>query len=242
MPTFRKFILVVLAAVSGSPVWATKLYSSLATPVYDIAANSKGLSSADGLKTIHAKKLDAPEDNPWPFKVWVSYNGKDYLVPAGGQVNAEIIWSPDSTAFSLTYSDGGAVGQYHVLIYKIEARGLRAFGPVPNGEKFFRTYCDPPQEPNVGAIRWGDESKSLFIAVEVPPHSSCASMGTFRVVEITIPEAKALRMYSQLEAKRLFAESLGDELNNADDEYVELLKSCIPPGVVIPPRPGYQKP
>ena len=242
MPTLRQFTLVILAAVSGSPVWATKLYSNLATPVYDLAAKSKGLSSPDGLKTIHAKELDAPAGSPWPFKVWVSYNGKDHLVLAGGYVNAEIIWSPDSNAFSLTYSDGGAVGQYHVLIYKIEARGLRAFEPVPNGGKFFRTYCDPMEEPNVGAIRWGNESKSLFVALEVPPHSSCAGMGTFRVVEITISEAKGLRMYNQLEAKQLFAESLGEELKNADDECVELLKSCIPPGVVIPSRPGHRKP
>jgi len=180
--------------------------------------------------------VDSQGGSPWPFKVWVSYGGNDYPVPSGGQVNAEILWSPDSTAFSLTYSDDGAVGQYHVLIYKFEVKGLRSFEPVRDSGKFFRTFCDPHQEPNVSAIRWANDSKSIFVALQVPPHSSCASMGTFRVVEVTVPDGKALLMYDQLEAKRLFTESLGIELKNADDECVQLIKACIPPGVTIPAR------
>lgn len=226
--------LLLLGTLSWSAAKGEGLYSRLATPIWSIASQRNGLTSPDGLGSIHATEV-ASQDDAWPFKAWVVRNGRKYYLRFGSFVNSEVAWSPDSQAFFVTYSDGGAVGQYHVLVYRFEEAGLRSFEPVPNGSRLFKTFCVTPEDPNVGAIRWGPDSKTLLIAVEVPPHSSCASMGTFRAVEITIPEGKPLKSYNQLEAKRLFGSSLGVELVGADDECIERPNSCVPPGLTLPP-------
>jgi hypothetical protein len=205
-------------------------YSRLATPVWALAAKPTTLVSPDGTSAIHAKP-PGPRGEPWDFKAWVVRNGHRYDLAFGSFVNAEVAWSPNSQSFFVTYSDGGAVGQYHVLVYHFEKDRLSSFEPVRNGTRFFKTNCFYPEEPNVGAIRWGPDSRTLLIAVEVPPHSSCANMGTFRAVEITLPKGKPVRAYNQIEAKRQFANELGEELMNADDECIENPKACVPPGL-----------
>ena len=98
----------------------------------------------------------------------------------------------------------------------------------------FPPKCFEPEEPNVGAIKWDGGSSRLLIAIEVPPHSSCASMGTFRAYEISVPEGRVLRQYTQLSAKTLFAGRLGEELINADDDCDARdpnPKTCYPRGL-----------
>ena len=224
----------IVSASILSPAKAQRLYSNHATPASDIATMLHGLPSPDGRSVIHAREIASSSDDSWPFKIWVTAGGRNYPLAFGTYVGTEVGWSPDSTAFFVTYSDGGAVGQFHALIYEIDSNGVHRSEPVPNGSKLSKPHCSPPQEPNVGAIKWGVGSQSLFIAVEVPPHSSCASMGTFRVFEITRREAKVLGEYDQLEAKKLLAESLGAELRNADDDCIKKPKTCVLPGVSPP--------
>jgi hypothetical protein len=77
----------------------------------------------------------------------------------------------------------------------------------------------------------GAGSTSLLIAVEVPPHSSCASMGTFEAFEIEVPSGKVISHYNQLTAKKLFKSDLGAELLGADDSCIRKPQSCVPPGL-----------
>jgi hypothetical protein len=227
---------LAVAFVFASPTFGGHLFSKYATSISDLAAQPAGLPSPNGLKTIHARKLDSPDRGGWPVEAWVSYGGKDHSIRFGSEVNAEVIWSPDSSRFAVTYSDTGAVGWYHVVVYLLGAKEVHILEPIRDSSRLFKTYCNPEQAPNAGAVRWSEDSRSLFVALEVPPHSSCASMGTFQLFEIEIPGGKPLRIYHQHEAKKLFADSLGAELRNADDECVELKKSCIPPSVHLDVR------
>lgn len=199
-------------------------FSRLAVSVSDIAQKSHGLASPDGESTLHAVAVDCC----WTSRVWLSHNGKQYSLPFGAYVGAEVVWSPDSSAFFVTYSDSGAVGTYHVLVYTIDEKGPHRSEPIPNGRKLLKPDCMTPEYPNVGGIRWGDDSHTLIIAVEVPPHSSCVDMGTFKAYEISLPSGTVLNEYGQLDAKRSFADALGPELRNADDECITKPKSCDP--------------
>ena len=174
--------------------------------------------------------------------VTVRAKGREYTTDIGAWVNAEAAWSPDSKAFFVTYSDGGNVGTYHVEIFYVESTGLRIVEPVPSGEKLLVPTCYGGTEtPNVGAIKWmGKDASRLLIAVEVPPHSSCASMGTFKAFEIAIPDGSVLASYGQLQAKKRFRQELGAELLGANDVCVQKPEECDPPGLELP-NPKDQK-
>jgi hypothetical protein len=159
-------------------------------------------------------------------------DNREYETEIGGWVNAEAAWSPDSAAFFVTYSDGGVIGTYHVKVVYVADSGLRIVEPVPNGRSLFVPTCFDPEVPNVGAIRWSRRDPSrLLIAVEVPPHSSCASMGTFRAFEISLPDAGLRSRYGQIKAKKLFGSYLGHELAAADDDCIRNPGTCVPNGM-----------
>lgn len=147
-------------------------------------------------------------------------------------INAEAAWAPDSKALFVTYSDAGNIGRYHVLVVYVTDVGIHVIEPVPDGSSLFEPTCFDPELPNVGAIGWiGNGSDRLAIAVEVPPHSSCASMGTFKAYVIQLPSGRVVSKYGQIEAKRTFSKLIGNELRGAENECIEKPQSCIPCGM-----------
>jgi hypothetical protein len=181
----------------------------------------------------YAIDIDPPQNanSSEPPTVTLAANGTSYST-IGYWVNGEAAWAPDSKAFFITYSDGGNVGQYHVKIFYVTDSDPRVVEPIPDGSTLFQPRCFGPEPPNVGAIKWmGGGSKSLLIAVEVPPHSSCASMGTFEAFEIELPSGKVISKYDQLTAKKLFKSDLGEELLGADDSCIRKSQSCVPPRI-----------
>jgi hypothetical protein len=205
------------------------IYSKAATSTW-AARSALTITSPDKEKEISVIPIEHPQGDAIAV-VTVRAYGHEHKTPIGAWVNAEAAWAPDSKAFFVTYSDGGNVGTYHVKIFYIEPTGLRIVEPFPNGRALFKPACFDLEFPNVGAIKWEADSSKIVIAVEVPPHSSCASMGTFRGFEINVKDRKILQRYDQLEAKRLFADSIGEELRNADDGCIKQPDKCVPPGL-----------
>jgi hypothetical protein len=165
--------------------------------------------------------------------------GREFKTEIGSLVNSEAAWSADSRAFFVTYGDGGSVGTYHVKVFYVTKSGLRIIEPIVDGRKLFAPICFDPEFANVGAIKWmGPDSSRLLIAVEVPPHSSCVSMGTFRAFEITLPEGKVIERFGQIAAKKVFAIDLGVELRNADDSCIRRPRSRVPPGLNVSREPA----
>ncbi len=143
-------------------------------------------------------------------------------------VAAELTWSTDSKAFFITGSDGGAVGDFHLLVVDrfggrltvkdASAAIYAAFGhPVK---------CDGGAEvPNVGGIKWLPGHR-ILVAAEIQPHSVCDSMGTFKAYELDPVTMSVGRRYGQLEAKRLFGPDLGEELAAAKDGCITQPMTC----------------
>ena len=203
------------------------LFSKTATSTW-ARGGAFTIASPDKEKGIVVKSIEHPQGDATAV-VTVRAYGHEYETPIGAWVNAEAAWAPDSKAFFVTYSDGGNVGTYHLKVFYVEPGGLRVAEPFPNGRSLFKPRCFDPEEPNVAAIKWGADSSRIVIAVEVPTHSSCASMGTFRAFEISLKDRKILQRYDQLQAKQLFADSIGEELRNADDDCIRQPELCSPP-------------
>ncbi|HZD30526.1 MAG TPA: hypothetical protein VE779_02595 [Candidatus Angelobacter sp.] len=192
------------------------------------------IPSPDGRKAILIRPPQSADSDEM-HTVIVTANSREYRTEIGAWVNAEAAWSPDSKAFFVTYSDGGNIGTYHVKVVYVELTGLRIVEPVPNGRRLFVPICFDPERPNVAAVKWmGPDSSSLLVAVQVPPHSSCASMGTFKAFEVAVPDGTSLAKYGQIQAKKLFRDALGVELINADDACVRRPEECVPTGLRLP--------
>lgn len=189
------------------------------------------ISSPDGTKAILIRPPQSPGSDE-DHLVVVGASGREHQTKIGALVNAEVAWAPNSNAFFVTYSDGGNVVAYHVMVFHVTASGLAVTDPIPDARKLLAPKCVDLESPNVGAVRWmGRGSRRLLIAVEVPPHSSCADMGTFTLFEIELPSGRAIKKWKQVEGKERFRASLGDELLNADDSCITRPGTCVPHGV-----------
>jgi hypothetical protein len=222
--------ILAAAAVGAAPATAAGgAFSRSATSIWRGPATT--ISSPDGEKAILVRPPKVP-DSDETHDVVIRAHGREHPTDLGALVNAEVAWSPDSSAFFVTYSDAGNVGTYHVKVFRLTASGLDVTEPIPDGRALFAPSCTEPESPNVGAVRWsGRDSRRLLVALEVPPHSSCADMGTFRVLEIELPGGRVVSQRSQLEAKKELRDALGDELLNAEDACVKRPGTCVPHGV-----------
>jgi hypothetical protein len=189
-------------------------------------------NGASSIAVEHPERPDVEGTHTILHTLLIRTRGHVYKTKIGGIVNAEVAWSADSKAFFLTHSDAGLIGTYHVKVVYLTRSGIRVIEPVPDGSKLFSPTCFSPEVPNVGAISWvGNGSDRLAIAVQVPPHSSCASMGTFRAFVIQLPSGAVISQYNQIEAKKAFSRGLGSVLRNQDDSCIEEPQSCIPCGM-----------
>jgi hypothetical protein len=208
-------------------------FSADATSLLDIdRKESLTVLSPDKMKSILVYRED--NTNDFDFHVRVLAYGKKFWTNIGSHVDPEVMWAPDSKAFAETYSDGGAVGTFHVLVYFVGEGGLRIIEPTKATTRAYLSQpraCHYAEDPNVGAIAWIGDSDRLLVAAETLPHSNCDGMGTFRAYELRLPQGQIVKAYDQLEAKKRFWERMGEELRGADDECIRMPNSCEIPGL-----------
>lgn len=141
---------------------------------------------------------------------------------SGSQVDfvptlSEVLWSDDSSAFAITSSFGGFVGDWHVRVYMIQGNRLTKLNVTSLAEKdAVRRYrCDPsePNEPpEIGAVAWQEGVNRLLVVAQVPPHSSCPDMGTLFGYVVSVPNGNILRRLSEIQLRTEFGSLLGERL------------------------------
>ena len=233
MRTLLSIALCSCLIASGAAHSNGGLWSHSAVSIW--SGSTDVIPSPDGQKKWIVIRPPRNPESDQTHTVSINANGRVYNTQIGAWVNAEAAWSADSQAFFVTYSDGGNVGTYHLKIVYVSSTGLRIIEPVPNGRKLFAPICFAPERPNVAGIRWtGNDTSHLLIAVQVPPHSSCASLGTFQAFQIAVPDGTVLSRYGQIQSKKLLGPCLGVELLGADDSCVHNPGTCVPAGDLRP--------
>lgn len=215
--------------LDNHPPW----FSRQATSVWDDYWERKQpirVISPDGKKTVIANFTGFSESTEHIIFTVIA-SDKEFKVDIGLGVGSEVAWSPDSKAFFVTSSEQGRNGWFHTQIYFLEDGGLKKVDPTREIERAFGqpVVCAWPESPNVAAVGWLDGSGRILLAAQILHHTVCDSFGTFKLYEVALPEAKILKSYNQIVAKRLFWSLLGDELRRADDNCIRDRKSCEVP-------------
>ena len=164
----------------------------------------------------------------------IDENGQEFVVETGGWSCPEIGWSPTSALFFVTYSDGGAVGTYHVSAYRISAGSMKKIDLTSAAQRDFqRRYprCFSPEEANITAVAWSADSTKLLVAAQVLPHSNCDNMGTFNLYKVAVSNGGIIGRIPQIAAKATVHDVLGPELRAAEDRCFTHPRSCRIPAL-----------
>src|SRR5260370_13153759 len=202
-------------------------FSARAITIYQ----GKQIISPDKKIKVHIQNLRAhlsSSPGDFPAQLIVDADSKRLTATFGFSLDAEIVWSPDSKAFSLTGSVRGANGQYKTDVFLIQSGKLISVHLTDIIEQKFGhpVKCGWPEPPNVAAVKWLVPSSQLLVAAEIMHHSNCDSFGTFKGYVVDLEEPRITKEYNQLQVKRLFRSDLGEELLQADDNCIRDPKSC----------------
>lgn len=126
------------------------------------------------------------------------YSYSDWEMSAGGELG----WSSDSKAFSVTWSDGGAVGSFHVDVFVVSGNSVRHLNVSEPILRDFRTRHRPcPRHDNARAAAWLDGSSRLMVVTETYPTGDCPDLKEFGYI-VAIPSGRILGRYSRRELLR----------------------------------------
>lgn len=192
------------------------------------AYSGKPVLSPDGTATVRIRLLNNDNADDFPALVLVRTQHAQYNARINFALNAEILWSPDSKAFTVSGSRDGAGGLYQTDVFQVGESGLTK---IPMSKLVWQKFghpvrCGWPESPNVGAVKWLGGSERLVVAAQIIGHSNCDSFSTFKAYEIEVSSKQIVGEYGQIEAKSKFSSSMGDWLKAAPDECIRNPKAC----------------
>ncbi|MFY9672916.1 MAG: hypothetical protein WB817_12285 [Terriglobales bacterium] len=115
--------------------------------------------------------------------------------------NVEVGWSPDSSEFFISYSDAGAIGGYHVHLYRVVGNTVeKSRVPTAVAERFKTEHWCESRGNNLFFLDWTPDSKVAFLVAEVYPTSDCGKeSGVYRGYAVRLRDGKILRIFSEKE-------------------------------------------
>ncbi|SRR6266700_2591007 len=113
----------------------------------------------------------------------------------------EIGWSPDSSHFFISYSSGGAVGNYHVRLFRLTGQTLTENGtPLTVAERFKAKYWCEARGNNLLFLGWTPDSKVAFFVAEVYPTGDCGKdLGLYRGYAVRLEDRQILHVFGEKE-------------------------------------------
>lgn len=184
------FLFVASPSRAEKPTWSKKGVSFAGRCFAHKEENCQPLTivSPDGQKVLELLYRKIMFDNDGyvvSAVVRVMKNGAPSgEVSLSGWAEDEIVWSPDSTAFFVTESDGGE-GPRFVVVYRLDdlkaespsviaavQRDMVASFPPCKAKYALPEFCNGlakhPGDINVVAVDWGNGSSSIVVMAEVP--------------------------------------------------------------------------
>ena len=189
-------------------------------PLYARYGGTAGrIQSPDGTKTLTVELVESNKD---PDGLHIRYRlhiGQKQFSARIDGFGTEVLWSPDSKSFAVNQTEGGGGIGHRAYIFYVKRDGLQRLDVSAPIEKAFGSpvKCEVPTPPNTAVVRWLDPKRILVVA-EVVNVSICECRGTYQSYELSVPNLRIIRRYTQSETKRRFSDVLGCELCDADDK------------------------
>jgi hypothetical protein len=189
------FTFPLWTAVSAqTPPTDTNAYavSSKTFDLEDFGRPSAKVDSPDGRKTIRLMKDGS-------FAVFEGTAPLTSISVKELSSNIEVGWSPDSTQFFISWSNGGAIGAFVSRIFRIESgKVVRLNAPQIAYEDFkIKHFCPERGMNNEYVLGWSADSKDLFLVLEVYPSRGCKERSLFRGYLVEAGTGNILRMFSE---------------------------------------------
>jgi hypothetical protein len=138
--------------------------------------------------------------------VSVLIDGKVFSTKVGEMTNGELMWSPDSNYFLVTYTDGGALGTWAINLFKTAAGELTDLGKISRKaagdyEARIKLRSRPHNQPleiwetteychvNVVSVKWLSATR-LAVAALVPGTSACRRMSDWDGYIVNVPSGE----------------------------------------------------
>lgn len=162
----------------------------------DFHSGTKSITSPD-----HTKQVILAKD--YSFRVLDGNREIGRLEFKDLSSNICVTWAPDSRKFSVTYSNGGAIGLYRAHLYQVTQGGLVELSkPVEAAFDNFKKqfYCET-RGNNIRVLGWRSDSRAVFFLTQVYPTGDCGE-GAGREEGYTVDLAGILiRRFSNREAE-----------------------------------------
>jgi len=115
------------------------------------------------------------------------------------ECNIEVGWSPDSSQFFISYSDGGAAGGFHVYLYRLNGTALtKSRIPAAVAKDFKAKHWCKTRGNNLFFLNWTPDSKIGFLVAEVYPASDCGEeMGLYRGYVVNLDNGRILHIFTE---------------------------------------------
>jgi hypothetical protein len=90
--------------------------------------------------------------------------------------SVSVVWSDDQKNFAITWSDGGAIGGFHVHAFRIDGDSVTRLPATKQAWTAFtsRHWCKERGD-NIQAHSWYPDSQSLVLVLSVYPTGDCGS-------------------------------------------------------------------
>ena len=113
--------------------------------------------------------------------------------------NIEVGWSPDSTQFFISWSNGGAIGVFVSRIFRIESGKVDELSAPQTAYEDFKIkhFCPQRGMNNEYVLGWSADSKDLFLVLEVYPSRECKERSLFRGYLMEAATGVVLRVFSE---------------------------------------------
>ncbi|HEX7287693.1 MAG TPA: hypothetical protein VF532_16005 [Candidatus Angelobacter sp.] len=155
------------------------------------------VSSPDGRKRIAMTK---------PKVFAVSIDGRIVRTLRYRDISAgiETGWSPDSTQFFVMYSAGGAIGDYHVHLFRISSgKVVETATPRRVAADFHKKHSCATRTNNLLFLGWTADSTQALLVAEVYPTSDCEKPGLFRGYLVDTRDAVIRERFGEQRTERI---------------------------------------
>ena len=120
---------------------------------------------------------------------------------------SEILWSPSGERASVTFTEGGAVGEWSFVIVSDASKGMAI--PARVRSLIGRPkLCDVPEDFNLGAIAWLSEHR-LLVAAQVLGHSVCRDSTRAHGFVVDVDTGNVLASLTSAQLTRRYRRQLG---------------------------------